>query len=342
MFCSAARAEILRCAKDDKYFVAAVFIARFSVTQSFFVSFNFLLELETRGTDRSVCATWQLLGFGPGAEGAAEVDELAEVIGIVVGEDEGFAQNGLALAVGDFGVEIGARIFDELNHFAQIVFKGFDGFVPLFFARRDRGLRPVAFGKFGRDVRVIAAKFQNVPLGDADVFEELPPRVREALRVGAALGCGEAFDGVHEMDVGAAALQQGDELFAQSYFLFAHWFSGRRAFAAAQRTRFRGGFGKILTRDSFQFSAIRVFQLTSPVCPMAPKKGHLARWGFVSPESDFDSMLKTHETFAPPSPRLLPFGSTREKSGAAISLIPERFAASRKLDARPSAKSPPR
>ena len=100
----------------------------------------------------------------------------------------------------------------------------------------------------------------------------------EALRVGAALGCGEAFDGVHEMDVGAAALQQGDELFAQSCFLFAHWFSGRRAFAAAQRTRFRGGFGKILTRDSFQFSAIRVFQLTSPVCPTAPKKGHLARW----------------------------------------------------------------
>ena len=124
----------------------------------------------------------------------------------MVGEDEGFAQNGLALAVGDFGVEIGSRIFDQLDHFAQIVFEPLHRLIPLFFARRGRRLGPVALGKFGRDVLVVAAEFQNIPLRDAGVFEELPPGMREALRVGAALGRGEVFDGVHEMDVGAAAL----------------------------------------------------------------------------------------------------------------------------------------
>jgi hypothetical protein len=32
-------------------------------------------------------STHPTLGVGPGAEGAAEVDELAEVVGVVVGED---------------------------------------------------------------------------------------------------------------------------------------------------------------------------------------------------------------------------------------------------------------
>ncbi len=155
-----------------------------------------------------------ILTFGPGAEGAAEVYELTQVVRIVVGQHQRFAQNCLALAVGDRRVEIGFWIFDEANHVAQVALESGDGVVPLLVVARGRGFRPVALGKFGRDVFAVAAEFQNIPLRDAGVFEELPPGVGEALRVGAALGRGEVLDGVHEMDVGAAALQQGDELFA--------------------------------------------------------------------------------------------------------------------------------
>jgi hypothetical protein len=85
------------------------FLAIFSDSGCFSFPSKFSFTLRT---DRSVCATWQLLGFGPGAEGAAEVYELAEVVRIVVGQHQRLAQNALALPVRNRRIQIGARIFD--------------------------------------------------------------------------------------------------------------------------------------------------------------------------------------------------------------------------------------
>lgn len=42
----------------------------------------------------------------PGAQLAAEQEQFAEVVGVVIGEDEGFAQDGLAVAVRQRGEKV--------------------------------------------------------------------------------------------------------------------------------------------------------------------------------------------------------------------------------------------
>jgi hypothetical protein len=45
-------------------------------------------------------------GLFPGAQLAAEQEQFAKVVGVVIGQEEGFAQNGLAVAVGQRGEKV--------------------------------------------------------------------------------------------------------------------------------------------------------------------------------------------------------------------------------------------
>ena len=106
-----------------------------------------------------------------------------------------------------------------------------------------------------------------------------------------------------------------------------------------------------LAATAFSFARLVFFTDRSPCGPVGLAWSRLrTRFDVLDPVStpEFQfpscrtSILEKCETFAPPSRRLLPKGSTPESSSAAISPTPKRFAASLELDAPPSAKSPPR
>src|SRR6266699_1422456 len=159
-----------------------------------------------------------IMGFSRGwpfSERPPEIDELAEMIGVVVRHEQRFAQDRLAVPMGNPGEQIGLRILHETDHFLEISHKCLHGLVPRGLIRRPRRCRPVPFGKSGGNMLGIAAEFQDVPLRDPRMFQELPAGMRQSRYKGSAFGLGEALDGVHEMDVRAAAFQKIDEVFAQ-------------------------------------------------------------------------------------------------------------------------------
>src|SRR5205823_10644460 len=76
-------------------------------------------------------------------------------------------------------------------------------------------LGPVARGEVRRDVFGVAAKFEDVPLRNAQVLQQPPGRVRDAGRPGAAQRGRQVGDGRVEVQVGAAAAEQVQKVFAQ-------------------------------------------------------------------------------------------------------------------------------
>ncbi len=64
-----------------------------------------------------------LLSFVPGTKQASYQDELAQVVGIVIGNEQGLAQQGLSGTMLDWSSEVCLRIQNELNHCVQVFFK---------------------------------------------------------------------------------------------------------------------------------------------------------------------------------------------------------------------------
>src|SRR5579885_75329 len=116
----------------------------------------------------------------PSAEEAAEKKEFAEVIGVVVGDEEGFAEQRLTGAVGERGEEVGVLLADNPDQGVKSGTEGMDGLVPGCGVGRSGRFWPVAGGKFRGDVLWIARELEDVPLSDAHVFENFPRRVRGA------------------------------------------------------------------------------------------------------------------------------------------------------------------
>src|SRR5437762_12192958 len=64
-----------------------------------------------------------IMGFSRGwpfSERPPEIDELAEMIGVVVRHEQRFAQDRLAVPMGNPGEQIGLRILHETDHFLEI------------------------------------------------------------------------------------------------------------------------------------------------------------------------------------------------------------------------------
>src|ERR1700749_3247930 len=66
----------------------------------------------------------------PRAEEAAEEDEFADVVGVVVGDEERFAEKILAVAPAKGFVEVGGGFFDEGDKGLEVAMDRGNGFVP--------------------------------------------------------------------------------------------------------------------------------------------------------------------------------------------------------------------
>ena len=90
--------------------------------------------------------------FAPVPSSRRTSTNCAQVIGVVVGHQQGLAQNGLAVAPGDAGVQIGLWVRHQVLHGLQIFAELLNTFVPCGRTRRSFRLRPIAFGPLGRRV----------------------------------------------------------------------------------------------------------------------------------------------------------------------------------------------
>ena len=211
------------------------------------------------------------LHFWPGAEGTAQIHQLAQMVGVVIRKDQRFAQYRLALAMRDFCEEIGARVLHQANHVRQIFLESGHTIVPGLIIGRHGSFWPVAAGKIRRDVLGIPAEFEDVALGDARVFEQLPTSVREGVRERPVFAGGKIVERVREMNVRSAAFQQVDELFAQfaigvargfrlgrgffdCFFLFHAGFSDRSTFWGIPATGCELVFAKPELANIFSYS----------------------------------------------------------------------------------------
>jgi hypothetical protein len=147
-------------------------------------------------------------------EEAAEEKELAEVVGIVVDEEDGFGSEGLVVGVGNGGEEIG--FLERGEEFFAVGAESGDGFVPGFGVGRLGRFGPVAVGEVGRLVFGIQGVLDDIPLGDAQVFDELVGGVGKIVGPNAAEIGGEILDGGIEAGVGVFFGEVGDEFFTES------------------------------------------------------------------------------------------------------------------------------
>lgn len=150
----------------------------------------------------------------PDVEEATDDDEFAEVVGVVVGDEKGFAEEVLAFAPAEGFVEVDVGFGEEGFEGALVGADGGDGVGPGMGVGRRGGFGPVVIGP--GDVFVAAggrgAELEDVALGDAEVFEDLPGGVWQVSGDGAVMFGGEVFDGGVEVGVGLAAGEQGEKL----------------------------------------------------------------------------------------------------------------------------------
>lgn len=115
---------------------------------------------------------------------AAHQNDFADVVGGVVGNEQGLAQNGLAGAVRDGGQQVGARRVQQMQKPLPVLPDMVQGCLPLLFIGGSVGGRPVALRKFWRLVFGVDGELHNIPLRDADMLDQLPDgvgHVRHAL-----------------------------------------------------------------------------------------------------------------------------------------------------------------
>jgi hypothetical protein len=62
----------------------------------------------------------------------------------------------------------------------------------------------------------VAAEFEDVRLGDAQVLEKLPGRVGRAAGLEAAQRLGEIAEGVFKIDMGARGVEEFEEVVAEA------------------------------------------------------------------------------------------------------------------------------
>jgi hypothetical protein len=145
---------------------------------------------------------------------AAHHHQLAQVISIVVCHQERFTKQGLSFAMRNFGGEIASRIGDQLAYGFKVSEDLFHAFVPGFVAGRRFGFGPVFVRPLGRRVFGIFAELKDVPLGNADMLQQLPGSVRTAIRLAAAQFAGEVFERLAQINMRFSLGKQVDDVLA--------------------------------------------------------------------------------------------------------------------------------
>src|SRR5882724_9291162 len=123
------------------------------------------------------------------------------MIGIVVGYQERFAKQSLSVTMRDLAGEVPFGVGDQLMHGLQIGQNLLYAFVPGLLVGRSFALGPVLLRPFWRFMFSGAAELKDVPLGNADMFQQLPRCVRTAFRLAAAKFTGKVLQGLAQINM---------------------------------------------------------------------------------------------------------------------------------------------
>src|SRR5258708_1186070 len=107
------------------------------------------------------------------------------MIGIVVGHQQRLAQHGLARAMRNWAEEIAFWIAQDLAQLIEVGENLLHAVLPRVVVGRSILRRPISLGELWRLVVWIHDESHDIPLHYADMFQQLPRRVRRALRFSA-------------------------------------------------------------------------------------------------------------------------------------------------------------
>lgn len=112
--------------------------------------------------------------------------QLAQVVGVVIRYEHRFAEQRLAAPPLERLIQVTLSILHERLHLRHVVAKGFDRLRPRVRRRRLFLRGPVVCRPVERFIPGVAGKVQDIPLTDPQMLQDLPRRVRGALRPDAA------------------------------------------------------------------------------------------------------------------------------------------------------------
>ena len=137
------------------------------------------------------------------------------MVGVVIGDEEGFAQKILTFAPTEWLVKVGRGIFNKSDEVFLVAVDGSDGLIPGMCGGRFGRLRPVVLRPTHGVVTTggRCGEVKNVALGDAKVLQKLPGRVGEVRWNGTAEVGGKILDGIFEGGMRLATTQKIDQLF---------------------------------------------------------------------------------------------------------------------------------
>src|ERR1700752_2393176 len=134
---------------------------------------------------------------------------------VVIGDEEGFAQNRLASAVGDSRKEISFGIVYQFFHRSQIFAERFQTFIPRFRTRWSRCLGPVSSWPLWRDMLGISGKLVDIPLPDGHGFEQFPDGIRQAGGPHTSQFGRNSFESRFPVEMGVASSEQAHNVLTQ-------------------------------------------------------------------------------------------------------------------------------
>ena len=162
-------------------------------------------------------------GGRPGAEQPPHCYQLPQMIRIVIRDEKRFPKNRWPVAVGNRYKQIRRGVGYQILQGSQISAEGFQALFPSHRIRRRVPVRPVTIRERWRDVFWIPAEFEDVPLGDAHVFEEVPGGMRYAVRLRSTEPSGQVGDGGVEIEMRSTTSQQVEQVFPESLIVVHAW-----------------------------------------------------------------------------------------------------------------------
>lgn len=128
----------------------------------------------------------------------------------MVGGDQDFTQQGLSGAVRQLRKQVCCLVAHQIAQRLQIDEDLFDRSAP-FGGPGDRTV-PITVRKIRRDVAGVPAEFENVPLSDANMFEEFPGGVGRILDTRVDLAYRKAPQRRREIDMGRPAVEKFEQV----------------------------------------------------------------------------------------------------------------------------------
>ena len=170
-------------------------------------------DRQSEGRSQGLPAMKRLLLL-PSAQKSAQSDQLPEMVCVMVGDQQGLAQDGLAIAPGNWCIEVGSGISYQVVYRLEVFSKRLNAVVPCGCVGRRLCFRPVALRPRWRYVLAITAELENVPLCDAHMLEQHPCRVRKSVYLLASQIGRKINDRIVKSSMRFAAFDQDEQMFS--------------------------------------------------------------------------------------------------------------------------------